>query len=131
MGNVFSIKSIKINEKNYNIPSPDKLKYFFDQLNNIEYKEIDFEGNNNSSLLIVMNKNKSLCIFWENIEEDITYHSLNKNGKKGITEKFIISNGQEDEYDDIYLIENEKIYKVIEDYYINGIRSESIYWEKD
>jgi hypothetical protein len=124
MENDFIIKSIRVNIKGniYEKPVENTLEYFLEQFKEIEYKEIILEGNNNSSLLIEMNKNKSLCIFWEDIEKDITYHSLNKNGKKGFYEEFIIPNGQKDIYEDIYLIENDKLYEIFEHYYNYGTR---------
>jgi hypothetical protein len=78
-----------------------------------------------------MNKNKSLCIFWKNVDNDISYHSLNMNGTKGLYEKFIIPNGQEDEYEDIYLMENNVIFKIIENYCRDGTLSKDIMWEED
>jgi hypothetical protein len=133
MGNDFIIESIRVNIKGniYEKPVENSLEYFLEQFKEVEYKEITLEGNNNSSLLIEMNKNKSLCIFWEDIEKDVTYHSLNKNGKKEFYEEFIIPNGQKDIYEDIYLIENDKIYEIIEHYYNHGTRSKIILWEQD
>jgi hypothetical protein len=129
----FAIKSMSINIKGeiHTKPIENNLKEFLNQFKEIEYKEIELNGNNGTSLLIEMNKNKSLCIFWENMENDITYHSLNKNGKKEFYEEFIIPNEQKDIYEDIYLIENDKIYEIIEYYYNYGKRSKDITWEQD
>ena len=133
MENNFSVKTMTVNieEKNYEKSTENNLKDFLNQFNEIEYKEITLDGNNSTSLMIEMNKNKSLCIFWEDIKKDITYHSLNKNGQKELYEEFVIPNGQRDLYEDIYLINNNKIYEVIEYYYNYGKRSENIIWEQD
>jgi hypothetical protein len=64
MGNNFSINSIKINGKNYAKPLVEELNNFLGQFNNIEHKEISIDGNNGTTMLIQMNKNKTLCIFW-------------------------------------------------------------------
>jgi hypothetical protein len=131
MENVFLIKFIKINGENYEMPLIEALNDFLQQFDNFEFKEIMIDGNNDTSLLIEMNKNKSLCVFWESIEQGISWHSLSKNGQKGIYETFIIPNGQVDEYEDIYLIENNEIFKIIEHYYKYGTRSKDIVWEED
>jgi hypothetical protein len=133
MKSKFSVKSmtININGNIYEKSIQDNLYEFLDKFEDIEYKEITLDGNNGTSLLIEMNGNKSLCIFFEDSEKDIIYHSLNKNGEEDFYEEFIIPNGQKDIYEDIYLIENERIYEIIEYYYKNGTRSENILWEED
>jgi redox-regulated HSP33 family molecular chaperone len=131
MENNFIITDIKINDKYYEIPLINKLNEFLKQFENMEYKEIVIDGNNKTSMIILMNKQKSMCVFFKDIEHGISYHSLNGNGKQNIYEKFILSNGQLDEYEDIYLIENEKIGSVIEYYFENGIISENIVWKED
>lgn len=131
MENNFIITDIKINDKYYEIPLINKLNEFLKQFENMEYKEIVIDGNNKTSMIILMNKQKSMCVFFKDIEHGISYHSLNGNGKQNIYEKFILSNRQLDEYEDIYLIENEKIGSVIEYYFENGIISENIVWKED
>jgi hypothetical protein len=129
--NNFRINAIIINGKNHKVPLINELSEFLKQFESIEYKEIVIDGNNKTSMIILMNKQKSMCVFFKDIEHGISFHSLNKNGKQNIYEKFILSNGQLDKYEDRYLIENEIIGSVIEYYFENGNMSENILWEED
>ena len=111
---------------------------FLSELNDKEFMEISIHGNKDENgyfeddtvLMILKNKTKSMCTFFNSIEDQIGYTSFNKNGKKGVYEEFILSNGQRDKYEDIYLVDNEEIKNIILSYCINRTCSKSILWEK-
>jgi hypothetical protein len=123
--------SITINSKTLEGVDVNNIADVLHQFKEVEYRDIYISWDNDTSLMILMNKTKSLCTFWEDIEEGISYHSINKDGKKDVYELFILSNGQADEVEDLYLVENIKIDKMIEYYIVHGKRPENILWEKD
>lgn len=127
----FKVKMVCINNNNYKITSLKELQELFSRFDNVEYKEVAINGYNDTSLLVVMNKNNSMCLFFTDADGGDSYHIYNPNGNSEKYETFIISNGQADEYEEINLIDNQVAYDIIQYYFETGRRYGKVTWELD
>jgi hypothetical protein len=120
-----------INNDNYKITSLKELQELFARFDNVEYKEVTINGYNGTSLLVVMNKNNSMCLFFTDTDGGDSYHIYNPNGDPEKYETFIISNGQADEYEEINLIDNQVAYDIMQYYFETGRLYDKVTWELD
>lgn len=127
----FKIKIVRVNNDKYEITSSKEFQELFVRFENVEYKEVEINGYDNTSLLVVMNKNNSMCIYFTDSNGGNSYHIYNPNGDPGKYDTFIISNGQADEYEDVMLIDNQTAYNVMLCYFETGTRYDKVTWELD
>ena len=126
----FKVKTVRVNNNDYEVESLKKLQELFARFDNVEYKEFQVCGYDNTSLFVVMNKENSLCIYHTGTNED-SYHIYNPNGNPEKYETFIISNGQADEYEEINLVDNQTAYSIIRCFFDTGTRYDKVIWELD
>jgi len=131
MDHCFKVKTVRVNNEQYEVTSFKGFQELLVRFDNIEYKEIEINGYDDTSLLVVMNRSNSMCIYFTDSNGGDSYHIYNPNGNPEKYHTFIIPNGQADEYEEIMLIDNQTAYNVMLCYFETGTRYDKVTWELD
>lgn len=119
-----------INNNKYSVVSIPQLVAIIKQYESVVYKEISL-FDDQTSLLVVMNKIHSLCVFFTDVNGGDSMHSFNPDGNNNNYDEFILSNGQRDEYSEDMLIDNEMAYQALYYYLEWGKAYDKITWVPD
>jgi len=127
----FNVDEIFVNNNKYEITSIEQLQHLFLKLENQNYKAFNFRGSDETSLLVIMNRNNSMCVYFTDRDGGDSYHIHNPKGDPDKYETFIISNGQADQYEESMLIDNMTAYDVMLFYFEKGKMFDKVLWEID
>ncbi|MDR3057021.1 MAG: hypothetical protein LBU84_02645 [Prevotella sp.] len=119
-----------VNNDDHSVTSKNELESILKLYESVTYREFSI-SNGKTWLLVVMNEKHSLCIYFKDIDGGESMHSFNQEGSKNEYDKFIISNGQMDEYSEDMLIGNELAYQAIIHYFESGGAYDKIMWVDD
>lgn len=129
--NRFKAIEINVNQDTYNISSSEELQELFIRLDRIEYKEFYFRGNDDTSLIVLMNAQNSLCVYFADTQGGNSYHIHNPDGNPEKYDDFILSNGQRDEYEQTLLVDNKTAQETMLFYFTTGKQYEKVVWVPD
>ncbi len=116
-----------VNNSTIQVKSEMELIREFEKLRNDRFCEIWISGFGDASLTILMNQDKAFMMYLRN-EDDSGFNSLDSEIETDEMMKFLLSNGQMDEYPLNFLVDKELAGKALLEYYKSGEMWNGIKW---
>ena len=122
--------NVEANGQKFVIKNLAELHVILNKFDTIEDVEYSLTGHGETSLTILLNKNKAFAMYLRE-EGDSGLTTLNYNDHGYKMQSFILANGQHDEYPMDYLVTKREAIEIMRYYLLTGKLSEGVDWREE